>query len=137
MTSGQEKEYERLIELQRREMELLAQTREFEDDLSDDDYNDTRLVDLRQAVTVPDMRFEKQFERTVATLKANGASNTTIFLSAVIKDQVVMQFISGFTWCLAGHAWRWLRLRNQRVNNNKESYHFLRGIKYGLSRWAS
>ncbi|KAI8337499.1 hypothetical protein BC941DRAFT_425396 [Chlamydoabsidia padenii] len=138
MTSNEDEEILRLLELQRRELEILKATQELEgdiyDDDDDDDENGTRHLNLRP--TVPDMRFEKQFERTVEGLKSNGASNMTIFLSAVVKDQVIMQFFTGFTWCLAGHVWKWYRLRGQRVNN-KESFVFLRGVKHGLTRWAS
>ncbi|CAO3598047.1 unnamed protein product [Absidia cylindrospora] len=137
MANTDDEEIQQLLELQRRELEILNATREFEQgETSDnDEYTDgTRQINLRP--TVPDMRFEKQFEQSVEVLKANGASNTTIFLSAVIKDQVVMQFITGFTWCLAGHMWKWYRLRGQRANN-KESFVFLRGIKHGLARWAT
>ncbi|CAO3632183.1 unnamed protein product [Cunninghamella echinulata] len=85
------------------------------------------------------MRFAKQYERSVEVLKEKGASNTAIFLSTVIKDQIIMQFITGFTWSLAGHLWRWYKLPKQRVytSNKKESFSYLRGVKYGVGRWLS
>jgi hypothetical protein len=135
-TTDDDEHMQRLLELQRRELEILRATRELEGDSTSDDDEYERGGHLSLRPTVPDMRFEKQFERSVRELKESGASTMTIFLSAVIKDQVIMQFITGFTWCVAGHAWKWYRLRGQRVNN-KESFVFLRGIKHGLTRWAT
>ncbi|CAO3630544.1 unnamed protein product [Cunninghamella blakesleeana] len=139
-----EEQLAQLQERQRREAELFAEIKSLEgseaeeDEYDDDEVDKSSLRHIRPPI--PDMRFEKQFERTVNTLKEKGASNTSIILSAVIKDQIIMQFITGFTWSLAGHLWRWYRLPKRRVNtttNNKESFSYLRGIKYGLGRWLS
>ncbi|KAI8060099.1 hypothetical protein BC940DRAFT_312759 [Gongronella butleri] len=135
---------QRLREMQQREQDILAETRALQGDSwdEDDDSDDERRrrgsrLHLARP-SVPDQRFEKQFERSVNALKEQGASRTTIFLSAVVKDQVIMPFINGFVWCIAGHAWRWYRMpRGQRKAAARESSSFLRGIKHGVGRWFS
>lgn len=94
---------------------------------------------------VPDMRFEQQFNQTVASLKAEGATPLQIFLSAVVVNQFIMPFINGFSWCLLSHLWRWSRIRSKypaaaeakssTTADASSSSSFVRGLKYGIAKW--
>ncbi|KAJ2955413.1 hypothetical protein NQZ79_g8586 [Umbelopsis isabellina] len=60
---------------------------------------------------IPDMRFEKQINRSIEVLQAKNASALHIFLSVVLKDQIIMPFLNGFFWGIGAHAVRWYRYR--------------------------
>ncbi|KAI7858126.1 hypothetical protein BDC45DRAFT_565477 [Circinella umbellata] len=123
----------RILEKQRQEHQ-----RFFENDSGDiiDDHDDRHLGGIKRP-PVPDMRFEPQFIKSVAALREQGASNSQIFISAVIVNQFIMPFINGFSWSLLSHVWRWWRVRDatkvQRASSSGSS--FIRGMKYGISKW--
>ncbi|ORX59733.1 hypothetical protein DM01DRAFT_1381266 [Hesseltinella vesiculosa] len=131
----------RLLAMQQREAEIIAESMALQgDDFSDDDDHGHRSRNALAHVRppMPEMRFEKQFERSVQTLKEAGAGPLTIFLSAVVQDQIVMPLLNGFVWCLAGHAWRWYRMpKQQRAAVAGESSSFVRGVQHGIATWAS
>ncbi|KAI7864123.1 hypothetical protein BDF14DRAFT_1701827, partial [Spinellus fusiger] len=62
-----------------------------------------------QRPVVPDMRFEQQFYQSVARLEEEGLSRTWVFVYAVLKDQLLVPFMSGLTWSLGAHFWLWYR----------------------------
>ncbi|KAI7907448.1 uncharacterized protein BX663DRAFT_490945 [Cokeromyces recurvatus] len=132
-----EKETARLFELQRRQNELLRpDIDKSEEELLklDEDMDDFSVLKKRKGPTVPDLRFEKQFEASLARLKENGASNISIFYSAVIKDQIIMPFISGFAWNVCSAAWKWYRTKN--VMNTKKKIGFFHGIQNMMTQWS-
>jgi hypothetical protein len=129
----------RLLELQRRQSELRdASMEEFivDEELDDDDdFSVTAPSKKRTTHTVPDMRFEKQFEKSVQHLKENGASTLTIVWSTIIKDQIIMPFFSGFLWNVSGVAWKWYRTRGV-VNSGNKQFGIFKGVKYHVSQWT-
>ncbi|KAI8984530.1 hypothetical protein BDF20DRAFT_834031 [Mycotypha africana] len=118
---SQEEELARLTELQRRQTEMLRP--DIDNFVADDDHSDAdddfsvtaahnNNDQLRtKRVPVPEMRFAKQFENSVNALQAKGASSLAIFWSAILIDQIVMPFVSGFGFCMASAGWRWYRAR--------------------------
>ncbi|KAI8879304.1 hypothetical protein K501DRAFT_257003 [Backusella circina FSU 941] len=133
----------RLVELQRRHTELLNADIDGmnvldEEDEDDDDSTEFSVHAKPKGPPVPDMRFEKQFEKAVLDLKEKGTSRIGIIWSAVIKDQIIVPFISGFAWSMCSTAWKWYRIRGKVVTTNKDksSSGFLRGLKYGFANWS-
>lgn len=131
-------ELARLVELQRRQTELLQP--DIDDfilennDEDDDDFSVTGpRSSLKKGPTVPDMRFEKQFEKSVAHLQEEGASNMAIFWSVVIKDQIIVPFISGFTWNMCSTAWKWYRMRGVVNAKSPKKFGFFKSIQHGIS----
>jgi hypothetical protein len=123
---------ERLLELQRRQHDLRDPSKEgFVVDDDNDDFSVTRNV--KKGPTVPDMRFEKQFEKSVQHLIESGTSPMGIFWSAVIKDQIIVPFISGFTWSLCSNAWLWYRTKGVINAKSTKKFGFFKGIKHGIS----
>lgn len=134
-----EEELTRLMELQRRQTELLRPDIDSLDDFEDDDdfsVTDRKGKSVKQGPTVPDFRFEKQFEKAVLSLKEGGASNTSVFFSAVIKDQIIIPFVSGFTWNICSTAWKWYRTRGVVNARNPKKFGFFRGIQHGITEWT-
>ncbi|KAI7885659.1 hypothetical protein K492DRAFT_171208 [Lichtheimia hyalospora FSU 10163] len=126
----------RLLELQRREYQRFYEGGETFD-LDDIDGQEHRHRGLKRP-PVPDMRFEPQFNNTIAALQKSGASPTKIFVHGVIINQIIMPFINGFSWCLASHLWQWWRVRSKLprpASSSSSSSSFLRGIKYGIAKW--
>ncbi|KAF7723813.1 hypothetical protein EC973_001597 [Apophysomyces ossiformis] len=104
----------------------------------DDEEEEENLDVVRRPLTrpaIPDLRFENQFNNSVNALQSQGATKSQIFFSVVIKDQLILPFISGFSWCLCSHLWRWWRVRGK--HQQKESSAFWRGMKHGISKWCS
>ncbi|RCI03783.1 hypothetical protein CU098_011924 [Rhizopus stolonifer] len=130
-------ELARLVELQRRQTELLQPDIDnvaLATDDDDDDFSVTARTP--KAPTVPDMRFEKQFEKSVLHLQEKGASPLMIVWSAVIKDQIIVPFISGFTWSLCSTAWKWYRTRGVVNARSPRQFGFFRGIQHGVTEWT-
>lgn len=129
-------ELARLVELQRRQTELLQpdiDNLDFEDD--DDDFSVTKSV--KKGPTVPDMRFEKQVEKSISQLQEKGASNISILWSIVVKDNIIIPFISGFTWSICSTAWKWYRTRGViNAKNPAKKFGFFRGIQHGIAEWT-
>jgi hypothetical protein len=130
----------RLLELQRRQTELRYATKEgfeIDEEEEEDDFSVTgKSTNKKKGPTVPDMRFEKQFEKSVQALKENGASNVGIFFSAVIKDQILIPFVSGFTWSLCSNAWKWYRTRGVINAKNPKKFGFFKGAQHGISEYT-
>ncbi|KAL9559035.1 hypothetical protein MBANPS3_000598 [Mucor bainieri] len=137
-------ELARLVELQRRQTELLQpdiDTLDFDDDDDDqeeDDFSVTnKRASLRKGPTVPDMRFEKQVEKSIALLQEKGASNFSILWSVVVKDNILIPFVSGFTWSVCSTAWTWYRTRGVvNARNPAKKFGFFRGIQHGIAEWT-
>ncbi|KAI8994660.1 hypothetical protein BDB01DRAFT_831622 [Pilobolus umbonatus] len=125
----EEQELARLQELQQRHIDLI--NKNIEDALISDDEED-RLSSLRErkAPAIPEMRYEKQFDNAVQHLQESGVSTGAIIWSVVIKDQMIVPFISGFTWCLGTSAWKWYRLHGRIVksSDNKKTGGFFSWI---------
>ncbi|KAI9477740.1 MAG: hypothetical protein EXX96DRAFT_538917 [Benjaminiella poitrasii] len=128
-------ELARLIELQRRQNELLRPDIDSKDQELLNEENDDFSVTKRKRPAVPDMRFEKQFEASVLRLREKGASNLSIFCSAVLKDQILMPFISGFAWNVLSSTWKWYRTKKA-VNNSRKNTGFFRGIQHIVTGWS-
>jgi hypothetical protein len=129
-----EEELTRLLELQRRQAELLRPDIDNLDDFEDDDeFSVTGRKERKQGPTVPDFRFEKQFDKAVSTLKEGGASNASVFFSAVVKDQIIMPFVTGFTWNVCSTAWKWYRARGVINARSPKKFGFFRGIQHGIT----
>lgn len=130
----------RLLELQRRQAELRDATKEgfeIDEDDDDDDFSVTgRSAKARKGPAIPDMRFEKQFEKSVQVLREKGASNASIFFSAVIKDQIIIPFVSGFTWSLCSNAWKWYRTRGVVNARSPKKFGFFKGVQHGISEYT-
>jgi hypothetical protein len=140
----------RLLELQRRQAELrdpnveefVLDEEEEEEEEEDDDFSVTggSRRNNKKGPTVPDMRFEKQFEKSIESLREKGTSNMGILWSAVIKDQIIIPFLSGFTWNLCSVAWKWYRTSSRGVINAKgpagKRFGFFKGIQHGVSEWT-
>lgn len=137
----------RLLELQRRQSELrdakmeefvLDEEEEEQDIEDDDDFSVTGTRNkTKKGPQVPDMRFEKQFEKSVQRLKEEGASNWGILWSAIIKEQIITPFLSGFTWNICSVAWKWYRMRG--VVNAKspaKRFGFFKGVQHGISQYT-
>ncbi|KAI8393372.1 uncharacterized protein BYT42DRAFT_609169 [Radiomyces spectabilis] len=139
--SSNEAELARLMELQRLEQQAFLNHIDFNDIDSDASDFDVRRRSSTSAVLrppMPDLRFGQQFNKTVENLQANGASGASIFFSAVIKDQIIIPFVSGFTWSLGSHLWRWYRPRRKPVNaGNSNGNGFLTRLYTRFSLWAS
>jgi hypothetical protein len=135
-TDYNNEELARLVELQRRQTELLQPDID-EFILEDEEDYDFSVTGTRSShkkgPTVPDMRFEKQFEKSVAHLQEKGASKMAIFWSVVIKDQIIVPFISGFTWNICSTAWKWYRMRGVVNAKNPKKFGFFKGIQHGIS----
>ncbi|CAO0802775.1 unnamed protein product [Mucor circinelloides] len=87
-------ELARLVELQRRQTELLQpdiDNLDFEDD--EDDFSVTNRA-AKKGPTVPDMRFEKQVEKSIAQLQEKGASNFSIAWSIVLGLGIEQEALS-------------------------------------------
>ncbi|GAA5806484.1 hypothetical protein HPULCUR_012018 [Helicostylum pulchrum] len=122
----------RLLELQRRHAELRDPAMEslvVDDD--DDDFSVT--APRKKGPTVPDMRFEKQFEKSIQNLLDSGTSPMGILWSAVVKDQIIVPFISGFTWSICSNAWSWYRTKGVINAKNPKKFGFFKGVKHGVS----
>lgn len=138
----EEDELRRILERQRRERQRFYENaEELEIDGVDDDVVEPAPRGLKRP-PVPDMRFEQQFNKSIAGLKGEGASPLQIFYSAVLVNQFVMPFVNGFSWGLLGHLWRWYRVRSKypatataprETSSSVSSY--TRGLKYGISQW--
>lgn len=130
-------ELARLVELQRRQTELLQPDidhLDFEDD--EDDFSVTNRA-AKKGPTVPDMRFEKQVEKSIAQLQEKGASNFSIAWSIVVKDNILIPFVSGFTWSVCSTAWSWYRARGVvNARNPAKKFGFFRGIQHGIAEWT-
>jgi hypothetical protein len=135
----------RLVELQRRHTELqnadIDSMNALDDDEEDDDDDTEFSVHAKpKGPPVPDMRFEKQFEKAVLDLQAKGTSRFGIIWSTVIKDQIIVPFISGFAWSICSTAWKWYRIRGKVLTTNKDkvasSSSFVRGLKHGFANWT-
>ncbi|OBZ89733.1 hypothetical protein A0J61_02206 [Choanephora cucurbitarum] len=131
-------ELARLAELQRRQTEMLrpdVDNLKFDSDDGeiDDDFSVTGRTP--KPPTVPDLRFEKQFEKSVLQLKEQGASTWMILWSAVIKDQIIMPFLQGFVWSLGGTAWKWYRTRGVVNARNPQKSGFFKGIQVRMTEW--
>lgn len=127
----------RILELQRRQTELRDESKEgFEIDEEEDDFSVTGgNREQKKGPAVPDMRFEKQFEKSVQALREGGSSNIGIFFSAVIKDQILIPFVSGFTWSLCSNAWKWYRTRGV-INKSPKKFGFFKGAQDGISGFS-
>ncbi|KAI9314916.1 hypothetical protein BX666DRAFT_1879363 [Dichotomocladium elegans] len=129
----------RLLELQRQEYQRFYESGEIFD-IEREEHHHERHARAMKRPQVPDMRFEQQFNKSIATMKANGATTLEILCREVIVGQFVMPFINGFTWCLASHMWQWWRVRSRlprrlAPDNHASSPSYFRGLKYGISRW--
>ena len=120
----------RILEKQRQEHQR------FFENGSGDIIDDRHLGGIKRP-PVPDMRFEPQFIKSVAALREQGASTSQIFISAVVVNQFIMPFINGFSWSLLSHVWRWWRVRDATKARTASSSgsSFIRGMKYGISKW--
>lgn len=126
-------ELARLLELQRRQTELRNPDMDgLVIDQDDDDFSVT--APRRKAPTVPDMRFEKQFEKSVQHLLESGASPMGILWSAVIKDQIIVPLISGFTWSICANAWTWYRTKGVINAKNPRKSGFFKSITNGITQ---
>lgn len=126
---------ERLLELQRRQHDLRDPSKEgFVVDDDNDDFSVTRRE--KKGPTVPDMRFESQFDKSVQHLIESGTSPMGIFWSAVIKDQIIVPFVSGFTWSLCSNAWLWYRTKGVINARSPKKFGFFKGIGHGVSEWT-
>ncbi|KAI8382382.1 hypothetical protein BD560DRAFT_221929 [Blakeslea trispora] len=131
-------ELARLADLQRRQTEMLRPDIDnLEFDIDDADLDDDFSITGRtpKPPTVPDMRFEKQFEKSVSHLKEQGASTWMILWSAVIKDQIIMPFVQGFIWSLGGTAWKWYRTRGVVNARNPQKSGFFKDIQIRMTDW--
>ncbi|KAL0085152.1 hypothetical protein J3Q64DRAFT_1745824 [Phycomyces blakesleeanus] len=136
LSTDSEREIARLMELQRLEQQkFYSYNSDIDgmvvDDL-DSDFGDARTV---SRPAIPEMRFEQQFNQNIAKMEAEGASYTRIFLSAVIKDQLIVPFMSGLTWSLGSHLWLWYRTPSPRVA--RRSSPFLLGLRQSIKTWCS
>ncbi|KAI9470407.1 hypothetical protein BDB00DRAFT_862833 [Zychaea mexicana] len=122
-----------ILENQRREHQRFYESGDIIDDI---DHDDRHLGGIKRP-PIPDMRFEPQFRKSVATMREQGATNAQIFFSAVIVNQFVMPFINGFSWSLLSQVWRWWRVRDAtKVRSTTSSTSsFVRGMKYGIAKW--
>ncbi|KAG0170093.1 hypothetical protein DFQ28_010946 [Apophysomyces sp. BC1034] len=120
-----DEELARLYERQRLERARLYGNFESVDiDDNDDDADSEVVRNPLNRPAIPDLRFENQFSNSVKALQSKGATRSQIFFSVVIKDQIILPFLSGFSWSLCSHLWRWWRLRGK--NQQKESSAFWR-----------
>ena len=130
-------ELARLAELQKRHSELRDASKEefILDDEEDDDFSVHARDTQKKGPTIPDMRFEQQVDKSIHVLKEAGASNTQIFFSVVIKDQILIPFASGFVWSLCSNAWIWYRTKGI-VNKDPKKLGLFAGIGAGLTGWT-
>ncbi|KAI8636839.1 hypothetical protein BD408DRAFT_76370 [Parasitella parasitica] len=133
-------ELARLVELQRRQTELSQpdiDDLDFEDDQDDDDDDFSISKPIRKRPTVPEMRFEKQVENSITQLQEKGASNASIFWSVVVKDNIIVPFVSGFAWNVCSTAWKWYRTRGViNARSPAKKFGFFRGIQHGIAEWT-
>ncbi|EIE80449.1 hypothetical protein G6F46_010571 [Rhizopus delemar] len=135
LSSEVPEEFERLVELQRRYTE--SRDPNVDNIAFDTDDDDDFSVHAKHmnAPPIPDMRYEKQVETAIQNLRNKGTSPLGIFWTVVIKDQIIVPFISGFVWCVGTHAWSWYRSRGA-VKNSKKTIGFFRGLHHGISEWT-
>lgn len=139
-TSTQDhQDFEHLVELQRR----YAETRnsKVEDISLDEDEDDDFSVHAKstelQAPPIPDMRYEKQVEASIKSLREKGTSPIGIFWAIVVKEQIIVPFISGFVWCVGTHAWSWYRTKGVvNAKSPKRTFGFFRGLHHGITEWT-
>ncbi|CAM0140619.1 unnamed protein product [Umbelopsis sp. WA50703] len=82
---------------------------------------------------IPDMRFEKQINRSIEALQSKNASNLHIFLSVVLKDHIIMPFLNGFFWGIGAHAVRWYRYRPKHGTSKSQGNGYWRRLGHKIN----
>ncbi|KAI9011881.1 hypothetical protein CLU79DRAFT_839314 [Phycomyces nitens] len=134
LSTDSDDELARLMELQRLEQQKFYSYNQNIDGMVVDDLSDFGDAGPAARPAIPDMRFEQQFNQSIAKMEAEGASYTQIFLSAVVKDQLIVPFMSGLTWSLGSHMWLWYRTPSPRTARRSP---FLLGLRQSIKTWCS
>ncbi|KAI9280521.1 hypothetical protein BY458DRAFT_538328 [Sporodiniella umbellata] len=133
--SSSAQDLERLAEIERRLFE--TRNAEVEDLTIDDDDFSVHPKHEFHAPPIPEMRYEKQVDATIKSLREKGTSPIGIFWAVVVKDQIIFPFVGGFVWCIGTSAWSWYRTRGV-VNSKtpKRTLGFFRGLHHGITQWT-